>query len=87
MCLVLGLLGGSLWWLRSKGLAQFSRPVSGRRERRMQVIEKLSLSPGHSLHLIRVGDRTLLVASSPGGCALLEASAGDAAPRGPEPVR
>ena len=86
MCLVLGLLGGSLWWLRRKGLAQFSRPGLGRSQRRMQVVEKLPLSPGHSLHLVRVGDRTLLVASSPGGCALLEASAGDGPPRGSEPL-
>ena len=86
MCLVLGLLGGSLWWLRRKGLAQFSRPGLGKSERRMQVVEKLSLTPGHSLHLVRVGDRTLLVASSPGGCALLEATPGDGLPRAPEPV-
>jgi flagellar biogenesis protein FliO len=87
MSLVLGLLGGGLWWLRRKGLAQFSHPGFRKCERKMQVVEKLPLSPGHSLHLVRVGGRTLLVASSPGGCALLEASAGDGLPRGQEPVR
>jgi flagellar biogenesis protein FliO len=87
MCLVLGLLGGGLWWLRRKGVAKFSRPGFGKSERRMQLMEKLSLAPGHSLHLVRVGDRTLLVALSPGSCALLEASIGDGLPRGQEPVR
>lgn len=87
MCLVLGLLGGGLWWLRHKGLAQFSRPGLGKSERKMQVVERLPLSPGHSLHLVRVGDRMFLVASAPGGCALLEASTGDRLSRGLEPVR
>jgi flagellar biogenesis protein FliO len=82
MCLVLGLLGGGLWWLRRKGFARFSTPVFGKSERKMQLLERLSLAPGHTLHLVQVEGRTLLVASSPGGCALL-----DAAPRGPEPVR
>ena len=85
MCLVLGLLGGALWWLRRKGFARFSTPVFGKSERQMQLLERLPLSPGHALHLVRVEGRTLLVASSPGGCALLDASNGAA--RGPEPVR
>ena len=88
MCLVLGLLGGALWWLRRKGVAQFSRPGFGKGgDRKMHLMEKLPLSPGHSLHLVRIGDRMLLVASSPGGCALLEALPGDGPSRGPEPVR
>jgi flagellar biosynthetic protein FliO len=87
MCLVLVLLGGALWWLRRRGLAQFSHPGFGKSERKMRVVEKLPLSPGHSLHLVRVGDRMLLVASSPGGCALLEALPGDGLPQGQEPVR
>jgi len=76
MCLVLILLGGALWWLRRKGLAQFSSSSFGKTNRRMELLERLPLSPGHTLHLVRVGGRVLLVASSPGGCALLEADAG-----------
>ena len=87
MCLVLGLLGAALWWLRRKGLAKFSHPGFGKSERKMQLVEKLALSPGHSLHLVRVGGRMLLVASSPGGCALLEASAGEGLPVGQEAAR
>ena len=74
---VLGLLGGALWWLRRKGLASFAVRNTARGTRRMQAIERLALTPQHSLHLVRVGERVLLVAVSPGGCAVLP-TAGDA---------
>lgn len=73
---VLGMLGGTLYWLRTKGLARFSGKGLGafsRQSRRhMQAIERLSLTPQHSLHLVAVGGRTLLVAVSPGGCTVVE---------------
>ena len=70
---VLGVLGGALWWLRRKGLAQFAvRTRSGGRIRSMRVLERLALTPQHSLHLVLVGERTILVAASPGGCTLLD---------------
>jgi flagellar biogenesis protein FliO len=70
---VLGLLGGTLYWLRAKGLARFGGKGIGRQSsRRMQVVERLPLTPQHSLHLVSVGSRTLLVAVSPGGCTVLE---------------
>jgi hypothetical protein len=36
----------------------------------------LPLTPHHSLHLVRLADRTLLIALSPSGCNLLESSPG-----------
>jgi flagellar biogenesis protein FliO len=39
----------------------------------------LSLTPQHSLHLVRVADRTLLVGLSPQGCNLLESGPSAAA--------
>jgi flagellar biogenesis protein FliO len=76
---VLALLGGSLWWLRSKGLAQFAvRGPGGGKTRSMKVVERLALSPQHSLYLVRVADRTMLVASSPGGCSILDGVAASA---------
>jgi flagellar biogenesis protein FliO len=36
------------------------------------VIDRLALTPQHSLHLVRLADRTLLVGLSPQGCNLLE---------------
>jgi flagellar biogenesis protein FliO len=69
---VLGSLCGTLFWLRGKGVARFSgagfRRPSGRR---MQPLERLPLTPQHSLHLVRVGGRVLLIGVSPGGCSVL----------------
>ena len=70
--LVLGLLGGALYWLRSKGMAQFA--AKGLRRpgaRQMCSLEQLRLTPQHSLHMVKVGNRVLLVALSPGGCSVL----------------
>ncbi len=73
---VLALLGATLFWLRRNGLAQFSlgasRIARGSSSRRLQLVERLPLSPQHSLQLVRVGDRELLIGISPGGCALLD---------------
>lgn len=71
--LVLGLLGLTLWWLRSKGLAHFALKLPiGAADRRMKLLERISLTPHHSLHLVQVEGRTVLVAASPGGCSFLE---------------
>ena len=73
---VLGLLGGALYWLRAKGLARFNGKGIGRPgTRQMRVIERLPLTPHHSLHLVTVGSRRLLVAASPGGCTVVDAAA------------
>jgi flagellar biogenesis protein FliO len=63
-------LGAALWFLRRRTGA--ARAPGGRR---LERLERLPLSPQHTLHLIRLGERILLVASSPGGCALLESQA------------
>ena len=70
--LVLALLGCTLWWLRRKGVAQLAFRTPAGKKRSLQVIERLSLTPQHSLHLVRVSDRTMLIAASPGGCSILE---------------
>ena len=73
---VLGLLGGSLYWLRAKGLARFSgKGIVRQGARRMQALERLPLTPQHSLHLVSVGGRTVLVAVSPGGCTVVDGAA------------
>jgi flagellar biogenesis protein FliO len=70
---VLGLLGAALYALRKKGVAQFRTPSFGRHtERQMHMIERLALTPQHSLHLVSIGERTLLIATSPGGCAVVD---------------
>jgi flagellar biosynthetic protein FliO len=70
---VLGLLCGSLWLLKRKGWVRtgLRRPArSG--QPRLEVLDRLALTPQHSLHLVRLADRTLLVGLSPQGCNLLE---------------
>ena len=72
--LVLSLLGGALFFLKKRGAASFHLPGSGSRragQRRMEVIERVTLSPQHSLHLVRIGDRTVVVATAPSSCRLL----------------
>ncbi|HEY2842774.1 MAG TPA: flagellar biosynthetic protein FliO [Bryobacteraceae bacterium] len=71
--IVLGLLCGSLWLLKRKGWARTSfRRAARPGQPRLEVLDRLSLTPQHSLHLVRVADRTLLVGLSPQGCNLLE---------------
>jgi hypothetical protein len=73
---VLGLLGATLWWLRSRGLVALG-PRGGGRVRQLEAVERLALSPQHTLHVVRYGGRRLLVAASPAGCAVLEAGPED----------
>jgi len=72
---VLGLLVASLWLLRRKGFASlklgFARSVGG--AKRMELLERMPLTPHHSLHLVRVEDRLILIGVSPQSCALLDA--------------
>ena len=68
---VLALLAATLWWLRRRGFsAALSTKVPA--GRRLERLERLSLGPQHTLHLVRVGDMALLLASTPAGCALVQ---------------
>jgi len=67
---VLLLLGCAVYFLRRKGVARFGSADGGRQ---LQALERLPLTPQHSLHLIRVYGRTVLIAVSPGGCSILDA--------------
>jgi flagellar biosynthetic protein FliO len=70
--LVLALLGAALFLLKKRGAASFSFPrLAPASARRMEVIERLSLGPQHALHLVRVGGRSLVVATAPTSCHLL----------------
>ena len=67
---VLSLLAAALWWLRRKGLARYG--PAGSRTHSLRAVERLMLGPQHSLHLVRLAGRGLLVSTSPAGCALLD---------------
>ena len=81
VAVVLLLLGATLWVLRRRGLAGVSlgNRVSGRR---MQCLERLPLGPQHTLHLVRIRETELLLASSPSGCSLVEKIVGRATEAG-----
>jgi flagellar biogenesis protein FliO len=70
---VLALLGAFVWGLRRAGGVRL--PVvslRGRSAAMLESSERLRLSPQHSLHLVRLGDRAMLVAVHASGCTLLE---------------
>ena len=68
---VLALLGAMLWWMRRRGLVA---PLLPRRtaRHRLELLERLPLTAQHSLHLVRMAERALLVAVSPSGCVVLD---------------
>lgn len=76
--LVVALGWGSLWWLRRRGLA---RPAAGARRRdgarRLELIDRVALTPQHSVHLIRMGDRLILVGRAPSGLTRLASARWD----------
>ena len=70
---VLALLAGTLWWLRRGGFARLR--TGGQRQAargQLEQLARLPLTPQHSLHLVRLADRALLVGRSPAGLTVLE---------------
>jgi len=81
--IVLGVLCGGLWLLKRKGWARTSfRRSDEDGGPRLEVVDRLPLTPQHSLHLIRLADRTLLIGLSPNGCNLLESTSSPVASLG-----
>jgi len=66
---VFALLGAAAWFLRRKGLAGLAPRGRGRY---LEVIESRPLCPGHTLHLVRIAGRGVLVAAHGSGCTLIE---------------
>jgi flagellar biogenesis protein FliO len=69
---VLGLLAAALWWLRQNGRVRLPGAGRGGRQRHVVLVEKMSITPQHALHLIHIADRALLVGTGPSGCGLIE---------------
>ena len=75
--IVLAILGAALWLARNRGFAQWKPSRKPGRERTVIVLERVPLTPQHTLHLLAVGERRLLLSSSPNSCQLiLEIAAG-----------
>jgi flagellar biosynthetic protein FliO len=72
--LVLALLITTLWLLRRKGLAtvNLSLPKRSAGPKQLEILERLTLSAHHSLHLVRVKDKVILLGISPSSCIALE---------------
>jgi flagellar biosynthesis protein FliO len=79
---VFALLGLTLWWLRRKGALQlrsfmpprFSTGRGRSEPRLLGRVEALQLTPTHSLSLIRLADRAILIGTSPAGFHLVEST-------------
>ncbi|MGA2880394.1 MAG: flagellar biosynthetic protein FliO [Bryobacteraceae bacterium] len=74
IAVVFALLWTALWLLRKKGwtVLRRTKPAQSLLESR----GKLALSAHHSIHLVQIGDRSLILALHPDGVTFL----GDAAP-------
>ena len=84
--MVFALLGGLLWLLKKRGVA--SLPLGplgiGRRRgastRRMEVLERVPLTPQHAIHLVRVAGKVVLIGTAPSSCTILDATLPDSFP-------
>jgi flagellar biosynthetic protein FliO len=73
--LVLLLLVAFLWAMRRRGLASFNFALTKNlaKQKAMQVVERLPLTAHHSLHLVRIEDRVILIGVSPSSCTQIDA--------------
>jgi flagellar biogenesis protein FliO len=79
---VFALLGLTLWWLRRKGAVELRSYLPGRfstsrgrsQTRLLGRVEALQLTPTHSLSLVRLADRAILIGTSPAGFHLVEST-------------
>ena len=73
--LVLGLLASTLAVLRKRSMLTWRLPgmAATPSTRRMELVERIALGPNHALHLVRIDERSVLVATTPGSCQILDA--------------
>lgn len=69
--LVLGLLSVAVYGMRNKRLPGLRSESRG--AKRLQILERVALTAQHTLCLVRVGDRELIITTAPGGCQVLPA--------------
>jgi len=77
--LVFALLGSFLWVLRRRGrisfrTGPFARALGKRvlrSTRSMVTLERLALTPQHTLHIVRIHEREVLVVTHPKGCSII----------------
>lgn len=68
---VLVLLGGTLAVLRNRGNAVLNFGMKSGRVKNMEVTERMMLGPHHALYMVKLGERQVVLATSPSGCQFL----------------
>jgi flagellar biogenesis protein FliO len=73
VAVVLALFGAALWALRrgTGRLGNRNRKTARDQGRSLQVMGRVTLTPQHSLHIVRAGAREWVVATHPQGCTLI----------------
>jgi hypothetical protein len=77
--LVFSLLGAVLWMLRRGGrislqgftLRSLARKRALGNSKSIVAVERLALTPQHTLHIVRINGREVLVATHPQGCSVV----------------
>lgn len=70
--LVLAILVIALYLLKQRGIVRFTGArVLGGADRVVKVIERVPLTAQHTVHLVQIGQRRVLISSSPGSCQLI----------------
>lgn len=69
--IVLATLVALLWFAKGRGWARWRSFRGAGDERIVTVLQRVPLTPQHTLHVLAVGRRRLVVTSSPGSCQLL----------------
>jgi len=70
--LVFALLGGLLWFFKKRGLASLPLRGRGGSARRLEVLERVALTPQHALHLVRVSGKVILIGTAPSACTVMD---------------
>lgn len=71
-------LWGAVWYFRRKGFAVRSAPLLGRKQTHpIEQVDRMRLTPQHSIHLLSVEGRKLLVGVHPQGITVLTEAAKD----------
>jgi|GEM_PF-915084 len=74
--LVIGLLAAAIWALKRASSGGFSLPVRGSSRRRLlEPLDRLNLSPQHSLHIVGIEGRRILIVVHPSGCSVVDSAA------------
>jgi flagellar biogenesis protein FliO len=68
---VFALLGALVWFTKQRGLASFA-PRRGK-IRNLEVLERVQLTPHHAIHMVRVSDKVVLIATAPSACNVVDA--------------